>query len=114
MCLGNTQLMPVVTIYQTGKLFRNAYKHTATGGTAANGFQVTGLFPCDKNIFRRCDFPLTSEDTHAVPVNHPALVNTSNQPSSNSANFSPFTSAASLIIRYQLCAKPEPKAKSLW
>jgi hypothetical protein len=58
----------------------------------ANGF----LFPCDKNIFRPCDFPLSSEDKDAAPVNHPALIKTSVQPSFSSANFSPFTSAVAL------------------
>jgi len=33
-----------------------------------------------------------SEDTGADPVNHPALVKTSDQPSFSSANFSLFTS----------------------
>jgi hypothetical protein len=57
---------------------------------------VTILFPCDKNIFRPHDFPLASEDTDAAPVNHLALVKTSDQPSINSANFSPFISAETL------------------
>jgi hypothetical protein len=39
---------------------------------------------------------MSSEDTHAAPVNHPASENTSDQPSSSSVNFSPFTSAVSL------------------
>jgi len=83
----------VVTVYQIGELFGNAYKRAATGETAAKGFRATGLFPCDKNIFRPHDFPLASEDTQADPVNHLALVKTSDQPSFSSANFSPFTSA---------------------
>jgi hypothetical protein len=37
--------------------------------------------------------PLSLEDTHVAPVNHPASVNTSYQPSYSSANFSPFASA---------------------
>jgi hypothetical protein len=52
----------LVAVYQIGELFGNAYKRAATGETAANGFRATGLFPCDKNIFRPYDFPLSSED----------------------------------------------------
>jgi hypothetical protein len=37
-----------------------------------------------------------SEDTVAAPVNHPALVKTSDQPSFSSVTFSPFTSAKAL------------------
>jgi len=86
----------VITVYQTGELFGNAYKRAATGETAANGFRATGLFPCDKNIFRPYDFPLSSEDKDAAPVNHHALVKTSDQPSFSSDNFSPFTSVEAL------------------
>jgi len=59
----------------------------------ANSCRATGLFPCDKNIFRPHNFPLASEDTDAASVNHPALVKISDQPSFSSANFSLFTSA---------------------
>jgi len=86
----------VVTIYQIGELFGNACKRATTGEIAANGLRATGLFPCDKNIFRPYDFPLSSEDKDAAPVNHPALIKTSDQPSFSSANFSPFTSAEAL------------------
>ena len=41
-------------------------------------------------------FPLSSEYKDAAPVNHPALVNISYQPSLSSANFLPFTSAEAL------------------
>ena len=68
-------------------------KRAAAGEIAANGFRATGLFPCDKNIFRPHDFPLASQDKEAAPVNHPTLVKTSDQPLFSSANFSPFTSA---------------------
>ena len=74
----------------------NAYKRAAKGEIAANGFRATGLFPCDKNIFRPCDFALSSEGKDTAPVNHPALVKTNDQPSFSSANFSPFTSAQAL------------------
>jgi len=41
----------VVTVYQIGEQFGNAYKRTATGEIAAKGFRAIGLFPFDKNIF---------------------------------------------------------------
>ena len=85
----------LVTVYQIGELFGNAYKRAVTGEISANGFRATGLFPCDKNIFRPYDFPLSSEYKDAAPVNHP-LVKTSDQSSFSSANFSPFTSAEAL------------------
>jgi hypothetical protein len=88
----------VVTVYQIGELFGNPYNRAATGETAANGFRATGHFPCDKNIFRPYEFPLSSEDKDAAPVNHSALVKTSDQPSFSSANFSPFTSAEVLLL----------------
>ena len=56
----------VVTIYQIGELFGNACRQATTGEIAANGFRATGLFPCDKNIFRPYNFPLSSEDEDAV------------------------------------------------
>ena len=82
--------------YHIGEQFGSAYKQAVTGEIMAKGFQVTSLFPCDKNIFRPLNFPLTSEDTEATPVNHPALVKTSDQPSFSSANFLPLASAESL------------------
>jgi hypothetical protein len=84
---SNTGLF--VTIYQIGRLFRK-YKQAATGVTVANGCRATGLFPCEMNIFTPHDFPLVSGNTDAVPLNHPALVKTSDQPSFCS-NFLPFT-----------------------
>jgi len=107
----------VVTVYQIDELFGNAYKRAATGEIAAKGFRATGLFPCDKNIFRPHDFPLAPEDTQADPVSHLALVKTSDQPSFSSANFSPFTSAQALRSSYiralpSLNLKPNPRGGS--
>jgi hypothetical protein len=84
-----------ITIYQNGKLF-GKYNQAATGATVANGCQVTGLFPCDMSIFRPHDFPLASGNTDAAPLNHPALVKTSDQSSFCSSNFLKFTSADAL------------------
>jgi hypothetical protein len=86
----------VVIVYQIGEQFGNAYRRAATGDIASNGCWATGLFPCYKNILRPHDFPLASEDIDVVPVNHSALVNTSDQPSFNSVNLSPFTCAEAL------------------
>ena len=104
----------VVTVYQIGELFSNAYKRAATGEIAANSFRATGLFPCDKNIFRPHDFPLSSEDKDASPVNHPALVKTCDQPSFSSVNISPLTSAEALrssdiSLVPSLNLKPNPR-----
>jgi hypothetical protein len=95
-------------------MFGNAYKEAATGATAANGFRTTSLFPCDKNTFRPQDFPLASGNTDTAPVNLPALVKTSDQPSFSSSNFSPFTFVevlrASDISRVpSLNLKPNPR-----
>ena len=78
------------------RLFSNAYKRGTTGKIAANSFRATGLFPCDKNIFRPYDFPLSSENKDAASVNHPALIKISDQPSFSFANFSLLTSAEAL------------------
>jgi hypothetical protein len=75
-----------VTVYQICKLFVK-YMQAATGATAANGCRVTGLFPCDMNIFRSQDFPLGSGNTDVVPVNSHALVKTSDRPSFSSLIF---------------------------
>jgi hypothetical protein len=82
--------------YQFGEHFGSTYKQAATGEKAANSLLATGLFPCDKNIFTPHDILLASEDTDDAPVNHPALVNTSDQPSFSSVYFSPLTSAEAL------------------
>jgi len=47
-------------------------------------------------MLRPHDLPLASEDKDVAPVNCPALVKTSDQPSFISVNFSPFTSGEAL------------------
>jgi hypothetical protein len=104
----------VVTVYQFGEIFENAYKEAATGATAADGFRVTSRSPCDQNIFRPQDFPLATGNTGSVPVNHSALVKTSDQPSFSSSNFAPLISVevlrASVISPVpSLNLKPNPR-----
>jgi len=53
--------------------------------------------------------PLSSEDKDAAPVNHPALVKTSDQPLFTSANFSPFTFAEHISPVPSLNIKPNPR-----
>jgi hypothetical protein len=84
-----------VSLYQIGKLFRK-YKQGPTDARAANGCRAKGLFFCDMDIFRPHDFPLASGNIDAAPLNHPALVKTSDQPSFSSSNFLPFNSAEAL------------------
>jgi len=95
-------------------MFGNAYKRAVEVATAANGFRATSLFPCDKNIFRLQDFPLASGNTDAAPVNHPALVKTSDQPSFTSSIFEPFISvevlrASDISAVPSLNLKPNPR-----
>jgi hypothetical protein len=52
------------------------------------------------NIFKPHDFPLVSGNAGAVPMNHPVLVKTSDQPSLCSSNFSPFTYAKAVRSSY--------------
>jgi hypothetical protein len=64
------------------------------------------------NTFRPHNFALASGNINAAPVNHPALVKTSDQPSLSSSNFSPLTSAEAL--RSSDMCQASPKSKSSW
>lgn len=64
----------VVTIYQIGKLFGNAYKKAATAEIAAKGFEKAALFPCNRHKFRPHDFlDLEAEQQAVNPPAEPAL-----------------------------------------
>ncbi|CAH1967248.1 unnamed protein product [Acanthoscelides obtectus] len=54
-CLGQNSGR-VVTHYQVGRLFGEAYNQAATVATATNGFRITGLFPCNCNVFQPHEF----------------------------------------------------------
>ena len=98
-------------------MFGNVYEKAVEVATEANGVRATSLFPCDKNIFKLKDFPMDSENTVAAPVNHPALVKTSDQPSFSSSNFAPFISVEVLRVSVispvpSLNLKPNPRGGS--
>lgn len=68
----------VVTCYQVGKLFSNAYQRAATMSNAVNGFAKTGIFPLNPEIFPDwmfapsdpTDLPQPEEErTEDVPMN---------------------------------------------
>lgn len=67
--LRNNADRGVVTIYQIGKLFGNAYKRAATAEIAAKGFEKAGLFPCNRHKFRPHDFLQTEAEQQ--PENSP-------------------------------------------
>ena len=119
-CLENLKMPPLKSrairhSLPNWRTVRKSVQKAVTDAIAANGIRATCLIPCDKNIFRPHDFPLYSEDRDAAPVNHRALVNTSDQPSFCSSNFSPFTSAEAVQSSdIKTCAKAEPKARSSW
>ena len=41
----------IITLYEIGQLFGNAYQKTATVQTSCNGFKNTGICPYNPNIF---------------------------------------------------------------
>lgn len=81
MWLRNHADRGVVTVYQIGKLFGNAYKKAETAEIAAKGFEKAGLFPCNQHKFRPHNFedsnieqpvpnPLTEVQPEAPPQNN--------------------------------------------
>ena len=46
----------VVTVYQVGQLFGEAYLRAAVPTTAINAFRRTGIFPCNRDVFGEEDF----------------------------------------------------------
>ena len=47
--------------YDIAELLGKAYLTCQTGSIAANGFQVTGLYPCNRNVFSAVDFASSSQ-----------------------------------------------------
>lgn len=56
----------VVTIYQIGKLFRSAYLRAAVAQTAIKGFEKTGIYPYNSDIFP--DHLFAPAETTARPM----------------------------------------------
>jgi len=75
----------------TGELYGKIHKTAGAGVIMANVFHETGRFPCDKNIFRPRNFPLSSANTDAASVNRNVSATSSGRPSFSSMPVKPFT-----------------------
>ncbi|KAK9739712.1 DDE superfamily endonuclease [Popillia japonica] len=55
--------------YDIAELFGKAYLQCQTGLIAATGFKVTGIYPCDRTVFKDVDFlpSESSSQTEAIP-----------------------------------------------
>lgn len=58
----------LVTQYQISMLFGKAYKRTASIEIATSGFQKTGIYPWNKNVFQNYDFLLQNESENISPT----------------------------------------------
>ena len=61
----------VVSIYQVGKLFGEAYLRASAPTTAINGFKKTGICPCDRNVFADADFVAAEVTSQPEPFRQP-------------------------------------------
>lgn len=52
--------------YDIAELFGRAYLQCQTGIIAATGFKVTGIYPCDRTVFKDVDF-LPSDSALSIP-----------------------------------------------
>ena len=60
----------VVTQYQVAGLFGKAFLRAASMHTAVSGFQATGIWPVERNVFNDSDF-LAAETTDIIMVEEP-------------------------------------------
>ena len=92
-----------VTIRQVGKLFGNAYLRTATVEIAVNGFRKSGIYPFNRNVFTRHDFPIheneaqteSHESSSADDVRQPNGINMNDKPAAGCSGQNPSTSGCS-------------------
>ena len=45
-----------ISLYYIAEIFATAYNTTASVAKAVKGFAVTGIFPCNRNVFTDADF----------------------------------------------------------
>jgi hypothetical protein len=57
----------LVTMFQIGAIFGNAYVRAATMQTAISGFRATGICPFDRNLFQDSDFAGSEVTEHSAP-----------------------------------------------
>lgn len=120
--------------FDVAHLFGKAYLECTRGSIAVNGFRVTGIWPCNRNIFPESDFlaaQQTSEthNEHSQASSGPISCTNSNPPPSSdsmptqSSPTTPSTTAASPISQVgyksslmspkdiQPLPRPKPKSK---
>lgn len=79
----------VVTLFQISSIFGAAFLHAATMPTAINGFQKTGIWPSDLNVFSDADYlPSATTDIQLENSESPSANSTDGQ-SHNSTTDSP-------------------------
>lgn len=76
-----------VTQMEVSSLLANAYEKTATYTNAKNGFQATGIWPVDRNVFSETDFIVSEnlKEPHYIAHNNKTL---GGEPSINIASSS--------------------------
>lgn len=57
--------------YDIAELFGKAYIQCQTALIAAKGFRVTGIFPCDRNVFQDVDFLPSESSLQTEPISRP-------------------------------------------
>jgi hypothetical protein len=63
-----------ISFYEMAELFGKAYGLSASVDKAVKGFQVTGIWPFDDNLFSDEDFSAANMTDEPAPTQHPATV----------------------------------------
>jgi hypothetical protein len=75
----------VVTMFQVGELFGNAFMRAATVQTAVNAFKKTGIFPVDRHVFGDSDYAPSMTTDRPLP----SSVEVASDPSTSAACHQP-------------------------